>query len=192
MRTVIISDIHGKANILREVLNRHPDDPVVCLGDALGSGDNETTLSLLQEHQVPCVKGNHEVDLIHLYELSPNIAAHIDSWPYIRNFGDVLFVHTWLELPQIRYRMIDSLLSAEEMFSSNRFKTAFVGHSHSPGWWTLEEHRPVWKHAKTETVLELDSRRRIVDVGSLGEPYHPEDPRYVIWEEGAVRWKGLT
>ncbi len=51
MRTIIISDIHGKANALRDVLNRHPDDPVVFLGDALGSGDNKTTLSLLQERQ---------------------------------------------------------------------------------------------------------------------------------------------
>lgn len=47
---------------------------------------------------------------------------------------------------------------------SLRSKTSpFVGHSPSPGWWTLEDERPVWKHAKVGTILELGKQRRIVD-----------------------------
>jgi len=158
VRTIIISDIHGKAKALGRVFERHTGDPVICLGDALGSGDNSATLRLLREREVPCVKGNHEVDLLHLYELSSEDLAYVDSWPFTRSFGGSLFVHTWLEFPLIRYRQIDSILSAKEMFAPSSFNTAFVGHSHSPGWWTLEDERPVWAHEAVELVSRRETR----------------------------------
>ena len=90
-----------------------------------------------------------------------------------------------------RFEDLGSTFQAQEMFQAEDFKVAFVGHSHSPGWWTLTPERPVWTHAEVGTELEIEDSRLIVDVGSLGEPKQPGDARYVILEGSRVRWCGL-
>lgn len=82
---------------------------------------------------------------------------------------------------------------AESMFDSEQFRVAFVGHSHSPGWWELEAgDRPRWTHAsQLREVLWEEAKRYIVDVGGLGEPSLPGDPVYVLWDESGVKWFGL-
>lgn len=191
MGTVIFSDIHGKADCLLQVLESHPNDSLLCLGDALGMGDNPRTLGLLREREVPCVKGNHEVDLLHHYPLAADELSYIEKWPFEFKRDDALFCHTWIEKAALRFNQIDSILAAQDMFASDDFQIAFVGHSHSPGWWTLEEERPVWKHAAANSALSLGDKRYIVDVGSVGEPKLPQDARYALWEGKTIYWFGL-
>lgn len=190
---LIVSDIHGRADLLREVLQKFPEVQVVCLGDAVGSGSgNDATLSLLRDAKAACLKGNHEVDLLHLYSLSDESRTQIALWPYRLIQDDVLFSHTYLGSgSSAQFWNIDSTWTAEQMFTSENFRICFVGHSHSPGWWEWKpQERPVWKHADPTRALQLHHGvRYIVDVGSLGEPQRETDPKYVVWQAETVRFE---
>ncbi len=192
-RCVIVSDIHGDAESLSRILVEHRDDRVICLGDAVGRRHNDETLKLLHERNALCVNGNHEVDIMHVYQVDDVWRAWVGSWSDYRVENDLLFAHTLIDEAR-RFLEIDSTFSANRMFDSGCFRIAFVGHSHSPGWWSWSggEERPVWTHAVVETTLvPEDGRRYIVDVGSLGEPKRAEDPRYVVWDGLSVCWKGV-
>ncbi|MCA9779421.1 MAG: metallophosphoesterase [Candidatus Eremiobacteraeota bacterium] len=192
-RTVIVSDIHGDFDSLLGVMNEHPDDRLFCLGDAVGRRNNDRTLQLLHDSHTPCVNGNHEVDIMHIYQVSDDWRRWVQGWPDYRVERDLLFTHTLIDENR-RFLEIDSTLSARRMYDSGCFRLAFVGHSHSPGWWSWSggDERPVWTHAGIETTLIPEhGRRYIVDVGSLGEPKRPTDPRYVCWDGHSVCWRGL-
>lgn len=186
--TLLFSDIHGKVEPLHRLLRLYPDTPAVCLGDVVGAGESDSVLSLLQASGVPCLLGNHEVDLIHLYEVSSDHRKWISNWPRTLAKGDVTLAHTWLR--GNIFESIDSIAAATLCFESQGARTLFVGHSHSPGWWQWAPgDRPRWTHAANQRELFFeDGCRYIVDVGSLGEPQRPDDPRYALWDGVGVRW----
>lgn len=175
------------------VFDNHPDDRILCLGDAVGPRHNDETLRLLHERDVPCVNGNHEVDIMYRYQVSDVWRRWVESWPDYRVENVVLYTHTLIDESR-RFLDIDSTFSARRMYDSGCFRIAFVGHSHSPGWWSWSggEDRPVWTHADIDTTLAPeDGRRYIVDVGSLGEPKRSGDPRYAVWDGRSVCWKSV-
>ena len=124
---VIVSDIHGKAQALEQAFRAHPHSRVICLGDALGLGDNSAVLEMLEERNALCVKGNHEVDLCHLYELDTKRQSQISSWPDSFAESDTLYIHTQRDSLG-RFFDIGSTLEAEDFFLGRSFRTAFVGH----------------------------------------------------------------
>ena len=65
MKIGIVSDIHADAQALRRVLNDMPaTDLLLCPGDAVSEYRFcPDTISLLQEADVHCIQGNHEVVL---------------------------------------------------------------------------------------------------------------------------------
>lgn len=191
LTTLLFSDIHGKSERLARLLKLYSDTPAICLGDAVGMGENDATLRQLRERDIPCLLGNHEVDLIHLYEVSDENRRWLSTWPYQLREDDALLCHTWLR--GRRFENIDSLSTVESMFASSDFRLTFVGHSHSPGWWELKQgDRPRWTHASQSwDVLWQEGSRYIIDVGSLGEPQSPGDPNYALWDEVGVRWLKL-
>ena len=192
-RCVIVSDIHGDAESLSRVLEEHRHDRVVCLGDAVGRRHNDETLKLLHDRDALCVNGNHEVDIMHIYQVDEEWRRWIQTWPDYRIENNLLFTHTLIDDSR-RFLEIDSTFSAGRMYGSGCFRIAFVGHSHSPGWWSWSEggERPVWTHAGVDTTLvPEDGRRYIIDVGSLGEPKRAEDPRYVVWDGRSVCWESV-
>lgn len=188
--TVLLSDIHGKADRLARYFEINPNDEVLCLGDAVGIGDSERTLQLLRENGVPCLLGNHEARMLGYYDVSEQAAAWIGTWPSEIVRGDALLVHTWMEKGKgLSFTDIDSIWAATQMFREGEFRVAFVGHSHTPGWWCLVEEAPTWTHAVDGQFLEWEPNARyIVDVGSFGEPRRDSDPNYVIWTEEGARW----
>jgi diadenosine tetraphosphatase ApaH/serine/threonine PP2A family protein phosphatase len=189
--TLLFSDVHGKADRLRRLFRLYPDTRAICLGDAVGIGDSNATLDLLKVRGIPCVVGNHEIDLIHLYEVHADHRGWIRTWPFEISDNDMMLAHTWLE-GRI-FHCIDSISTVGLMFASADFRVTFVGHSHSPGWWELPPgDRPRWTHASnTPQVNWREGSRYVVDVGSLGEPQSPEDPNYALWDEVGVRWLKL-
>lgn len=189
--TLLFSDIHGKAEALQKLLQLYPETSAVCLGDVVGIGDCDAVLSLLRARGVPCLLGNHEVDLIQHYQVSAGYLEWIKSWPRTMVRGEVTLAHTWLRGNV--FESIDSIASATSCFESQDSRVLFVGHSHSPGWWRWSPGlRPRWTHAANEREMFFeDGFRYIVDVGSLGEPQRPDDPRYALWDEVGVRWLWL-
>ena len=68
MKIAVFSDIHGNVNALKAVFSRIETEDVsdiFCLGDLLNGGvGGDVIISLLIEHQVKCVLGNHDAFLL--------------------------------------------------------------------------------------------------------------------------------
>jgi len=69
MKVAVFSDIHGNRFALETILNdisKRSIDKMICLGDVVGLGpSSDRCLSLIMEHNVDMVLGNHE--LYYLY-----------------------------------------------------------------------------------------------------------------------------
>lgn len=192
-RTVVFSDLHGSWDALEALKTRYENDFWICLGDVLGGKEANRCLDLLASRSVPCVKGNHEVDLWSTYvpAVSPELAVWIEKWPLKLTEDETLLCHAWLEPVRsgFRFQAVTTVHDAESMFTCESFQRAFVGHSHQPGWWEKRQGPAVWTSAETGIRLEWKrGSRYIVDVGSLGEPLLPGDPRWVSWDERGVTW----
>ena len=64
MKTAIIADIHGNYRGLlaafEDIQNCHCER-IVCLGDLVDGGEeNQEVISFIREHNIPCVRGNHD------------------------------------------------------------------------------------------------------------------------------------
>lgn len=183
---ILFSDLHGNIEKLQALLERRAGRQVICLGDALGRGDNQATLEKLKESKIPCLKGNHEVDLLPVYRpgLTPEQLDWVKGWPHQFVEGDVLLTHTWLD--DHHFRRIESPIQVELFLESHDFRVAFVGHSHSPGYW----HDGKFHIAEPGTSLTFQpGSRYVIDVGSLGEPLRTLT--YVDWDDDTVVWHTL-
>lgn len=60
----LISDIHADLNALElalDLLQQQNVDHILCAGDLVDKGvDGDTVVSLIREHKIPCVMGNHD------------------------------------------------------------------------------------------------------------------------------------
>jgi predicted phosphodiesterase len=74
MRIAVISDIHSNLEALRQVLTDIGNsniDTVVCLGDNIGYGpEPNKVVTLIRDHNIPSVMGNHELAVINQNYLS--------------------------------------------------------------------------------------------------------------------------
>ncbi|MCA9797297.1 MAG: metallophosphoesterase family protein, partial [Candidatus Eremiobacteraeota bacterium] len=194
--TVLFSDLHGKVERLQQLLGNHRTARFVSVGDALGSGQNAATLDLLRKHQVPCLRGNHEFDLLEIYkgDLTQDHLDWIFMWPLRFVEEDFCMVHSWLgDGDRVDFQRLESKPQVAAMFAAEEFRVAFVGHSHSPGYWQQENRQePSWIPATPELRLEWEPGvRYLIDLGSLGEPIREDHPNYVIWDDTGVTWKRL-
>ncbi len=92
MRVAVISDIHGNAQALQEVLaaiEAEAPDAVWCLGDTVGYGPRPNECcSLLQEAADVCLVGNH--DLLALGKEVRESEFNVDANTAIRWTREVL------------------------------------------------------------------------------------------------------
>ncbi|MFO8032505.1 MAG: metallophosphoesterase family protein, partial [Desulfohalobiaceae bacterium] len=154
MRLALISDIHGNLEAFQQVLQdiSRQDDIQACyfLGDAISYGpEPEACLRLLQEQQIPCILGNHELALVqpearayfnqstrqHFAQtmslLSERSREFVSTWPAVREIQDMLLVHGCPPDSVTRYLFElqePDLLQA--LYSLGPLNTAFVGHTH--------------------------------------------------------------
>ena len=192
MPTLVISDIHGKADRLLALLERYPSHELICLGDAVGWGDNDRVLDLLKHRASLVVLGNHECELLNHYTVSPQHRCWIHSWPHMVARDSELYCHTFLGDEPYRFWDINSFTEAQSMFSSSDFQRAYVGHSHSPGYWSADHtgDRPRWRQAsKGEVLYFQDGERYILNPGSLGEPLSTSDPTHLLVKEEFAIWQ---
>jgi putative phosphoesterase len=104
MRIALVSDLHGNALALKQVLSRIAKagaDRIICLGDVATLGpEPERVLELLHESGAVCILGNHDEfmlrpDLVAAYTSIPVLVDSIDwcrarlstaSFDFIRSF----------------------------------------------------------------------------------------------------------
>jgi predicted phosphodiesterase len=82
LRLALVSDLHGNALALEQVLSRiasHGADQIICLGDVATLGpEPERALELVHESGAVCILGNHDD-----FMLQPEIVASYTSIPVL-------------------------------------------------------------------------------------------------------------
>ena len=184
MKIAVISDIHSNLVALEAVMDSIRSegvDQVVCLGDVVGYGarPNEC-VEVIRSNEIPCILGNHDEAAIGLGDINyfNQWAREAILWTSVnlneksREFlmglkltyeiEDILFVHASPYEPKA-WHYIFSEYEARLSFSSFKQRVCFIGHTHIPA-----------------VFSEPDGRRRIINVGSVGQP-RDHDPK-ACWE----------
>ena len=207
MRVAVISDIHGNLAALEAVLaaiDASPPDELWCLGDLVGYGPrpNECCRTVAG-HADLCLAGNH--DLVVLGSLSiddfAGEAAAAARWtqdvlePDAREFltelrpsgrrDEVALFHGSARDPVWEYVLSEE--AAWWTLEATPAPLVLVGHSHVPLAIGLDGDVLAGGVAPSETVVELDAGRWLLNPGSVGQP-RDGDPRaaYLLLETGQL------
>lgn len=204
MRYAIFSDIHGNLqawNAIRQDMADLQADVLVCLGDVVGYGPlPEEVLTAIREVTPNFVLGNHDAAAVGLLDASL-FNAHAESvinWtsdqlsqsskdflldtPLAIEEEDLFFVHAEITEPGL-FGYIETADDAKANFANSSHFVTFIGHTHHPLLFDLDEAGQV--HSLGDQDVRLAAGHRyIVNVGSVGEPRNPDDirARYVIYD----------
>lgn len=207
MRALVISDIHANATALDAVLERAGTvDAVWCLGDLVGYGPdpNECIARLKEIPKLVCLQGNHDaaaVGGLALEGFNPEARTSIEwlrnclsseSLAFLQELqprtqaNGVTLAHASPRQPVLEY-LLDTYSAAENF---NYFDTdlCFVGHTHIPVIFSLQEDAVNLRMpaANSQTILFA---RSIANPGSVGQP-RDRDPRasFAIFDDEMNVW----
>ncbi|MBU1882296.1 metallophosphatase family protein [bacterium] len=194
MKLALISDIHSNIEALTTALKsiaKQKVDRIACLGDVVGYGANPSDcLKLVREHADWIIMGNHDaaavgIESLNFYNdyarqaalwtrniLTEEETEFLKTLPMEIDEADLHFVHSTPRSPK-SWNYIFSLYDVTFEFSAVKGHTCFVGHSHVPGYY----------HEKDAKLGNQGKDRRIINVGSVGQP-RDRDPRlcYAVFD----------
>ncbi|MGN0877082.1 MAG: SUMF1/EgtB/PvdO family nonheme iron enzyme [Kiritimatiellia bacterium] len=203
MKYAIITDIHANASALRSVLADAHDcgvEKVICLGDVVGYGPEPAeTLQLVYDRVHVCLAGNHDdavcgrcvldnfndfaasVIKRHRAALSANALNWLETRPYIWEAESACGVHGDFSAP-VQFSYVEQPEDAVPSFLVRQEQLLFVGHTHRPGYFTLDEEGVLNMYAPADFTL-VPGLRYLVNPGSVGYP-RTEGGRisYVIYD----------
>ncbi len=203
MKAAIVSDVHSNLEALQIVIKdikRRRIKSIFCLGDLVGYGANPNEcVELVMKEAKVVVAGNHDwatLDKTDIATFNP-VAADAIRWTreninktrlnqlnrltYTATVDNLLLVHATPETPEL-WKYVFTLEDFKQQFQFFKTQLCFIGHSHIPG--------AAFQDANGYTDLVADnpfplieSRRYIVNVGSVGQP-RDLDPRatYAIYD----------
>jgi len=215
----LISDIHSNIEalsaVLRDIRSRGVQD-VICLGDVIGYGPCPKECVDIASKLRLCLLGNHEEAVLHVVQaqgfnrkassavrwtaeqfdmLGSEKQANAERWNFLgalpRRYesNGVLLVHGSPCDSTREYIHISDVRNPNKM--ARVFErvdhVCFVGHTHVPGAWTedLNYYRP----ADIEYVFEIDERKVVFNVGSVGQPRDYDNRAcYALFDGESVRW----
>ncbi len=195
MRYGIFSDVHSNLEALESVLAVFKQEGVErlrCVGDLVGYGaDPIPCLERLRSLNTQPVCGNHDCAVTGKLTLDwlNNTARRAVKWtqeqlpasaveylsrlPYIRQEGEMTFVHGSLNAPEEFPYVFDPAGAAEHL-RLQKTPVAFIGHTHVAGVF-LEDGGEV-QALGAERMQIKPYQRVLVNVGSVGQP-RDQDPR---------------
>lgn len=205
MKFAIISDIHGNATALKNVLKdieSFPVDLTISLGDNIGYGpEPEEVVNILRERKIPSVIGNHEMAINRPKFLSwfnPSAKAslektkvlisksttqYISKLSYCMVLNKCRFVHGFPPGSATIYLFELTDEKIKNAFAKMHEWVCFLGHTH-----LLEiiahDGSNITKRTLEEEVIELDSSKKyLINVGSVGQPRDGNNQaKYVLWD----------
>jgi diadenosine tetraphosphatase ApaH/serine/threonine PP2A family protein phosphatase len=217
----IISDIHANLEALRAVLDDIAAQGVreiYCLGDLVGYGPNpRECIDLLMNCSVVLL-GNHDRDALN-FEGESTLPPHpssfwtrrqlaipdpdhdrwhrrrefLDGLPRTHHEGDFLFVHGSPRNPVEEYIFPEDIYHQRKMEKIFALvgRYCFLGHTHLPGIFT--EDLRFLKPEEFDSVWQLDGRKTLCNVGSVGQP-RDGDPRacYVLLDNSTIRFRRVN
>jgi predicted phosphodiesterase len=214
----IISDIHSNLEAFQAVLEdikRHDVEEIYCLGDVVGYGPNpRECVDQVMKCKIVLL-GNHDQGAMFdpegfnppaeraIFWTRAQLEAAIDSradrerrWEFLaerpRTFREnsYLFVHGSARNPLNEYVFPEDIYNQRKMERIFALveKYCFQGHTHVPGIFTenLEFHSP----EEVDYVYQLDGRKTLCNVGSVGQP-RDGDWRacYIMLDADTIRYR---
>jgi predicted phosphodiesterase len=207
----ILSDIHGRGDMLRRVLadaDERGATGTLCLGD-VGHG---AALDLLIERETTCIFGNWEASGLRgmdrpyrglvarwpaWYRADGLWAAHASPiWPegltitgvveYLRQRG----LH-WLALYPSLYRSEEARWAALAELEASGATAFFHGHTHIQEAWRWQPDATLGRLEGAEFAIEPDGSRYLIGVGSVGDPHDGDGACYALYDDIArrVAWR---
>jgi predicted phosphodiesterase len=214
----ILSDIHGNLEALRAVLAdaaAAKADKIYCLGDVVGYGPNPRECLELAMSFHKTILGNHDQAAIYdppdfnpaaeratfwtrkqLDAPIKNQEAADRRWEFLSELpkthseGDLLFVHGSPSRPLHEYVFPEDTYQPRKMERLFALvpRYCFMGHTHVPGVFT--EDMQFYSPEDVNNVYELDGKKTLCNVGSVGQP-RDGDPRacYVLLDGKTIRYR---
>jgi diadenosine tetraphosphatase ApaH/serine/threonine PP2A family protein phosphatase len=208
-----LSDIHGNVHALHAVLEDMEAQGIserVCLGDVVGYGGSPgECIDLLMEHGIPCVRGNHDAMVItgagldgvkdatrQSIEwtrgvLTPEQKDWLAALPMTMQAEDYEAVHASLHHPG-EWTYVLRADAAALSFPHQTRPVCFIGHTHSPAFWTEGDELGV-----DITAIETlkPNRKCLVNVGAVGQPRDRDERAcYAIYrrKEQDILWRRVS
>jgi predicted phosphodiesterase len=214
----LISDIHSNLEALQAVLKdieTHAVTTVYCLGDVIGYGPNpRECIDLVMDLPVVLL-GNHDQGAMFDPEGFNPGAERAIFWtrsqlentpesrqqrerrweflaerPRLHREDSVLYVHGSARNPLNEYVFPEDIYNPRKMerIFAHVERYCFQGHTHVPGIFT--ESLQFYSPEEVDYVYELDGRKTLVNVGSVGQP-RDGDWRacYVLFDGKTIRYR---
>ena len=220
MRRAILSDIHSNLEafevVLKDIESKQIDE-ILCLGDLIGYGPNPREVILKALNFARVLRGNHEDALLFIAtDFNKEASAAIDwtreqlnakeaskeenhaLWNFLGDLTDrhdvdgMVFVHGSPRVPTREYVRAADVHDKEKMTEifSMIERIGFCGHTHEPGIFTEDGKFLFPKLINNQYVL--DTRRTLVNVGSVGQPRDRDNRAcYVIYDGERVTFHRL-
>jgi diadenosine tetraphosphatase ApaH/serine/threonine PP2A family protein phosphatase len=196
----IISDIHGNLEALEAVLReiRHQGiDEILCLGDIVGYGpDPVACTDLVKKNCSQVLMGNHDWAVLNspvgFNTLATAMVYKTKEWMRITDESSEEDKARWNFLSQLplsaemdgtfmvhaspRAELSEYILPSDVSHDPEKFTEIFsmidrlclVGHSHVPC--CITEDLELTLIRSDTCTVELDDRKRIINIGSVGQP----------------------
>lgn len=214
----IISDIHSNLEALQAVLadiRKRGISDIICLGDIIGYGPNPKECIDLAKRFSFNILGNHDEAALwaeSVESFNPVARAAVEwtrqqledskdrtqntkRWDFLGELqrtyreNSALYVHGSPRKPVREYVFPEDIANRVKMqdIFSKVDHVCFIGHSHMPGIFT--EDMSFKPPQEVFNTYEIDSRKTIINVGSVGQP-RDGDTRacYVVLEGSRVEF----
>lgn len=205
MRIAVISDIHGNLEALTEVLadiDKCHIDQIVGLGDNIGYGpDPEKVIQCINERQIPCIMGNHELAILEptlLAWFNPNARKSLNktetmlsvkSLEFIQNLKKSMvahgcrFVHGFPPDSPTTYLFQVDRSTLEQTLGSSEERLCFTGHTHRQEI-IVASGGKIFRKSLRREIFQIDpANKYIVNAGSVGQPRDGDNAaKYAIWD----------
>ena len=207
MRLAVISDIHANDVALRTALYDAAQcgvDVYASLGDVVGYGPSPAEcVRLARDSFSVSLLGNHDAAVCGLRgisdfsdyaaeavrvqrkQLGPVEKTYLKLLPLVWHEGDVAMTHGDFTAPG-EFRYVDDERTAAANFAARSERVMFIGHTHEPGVWILDETGSVTRLPAADIKL-LPNRRYIINPGTVGYPRGGTDVcgTYAIYDDKA-------
>jgi len=191
MRILIISDIHANDTAFEAVLKHSQGewDFVWCLGDVVGYGpDPNECVERLKTLPQLCLAGNHDWAALNRLDvktfnpdarravewtqetLTTENTEFLEHLPVTFVIGDYTLVHASPREPIWEYILEPSVAALN--FPHFETPYCFVGHTHQPVIYTMDEHESKAQSSppRYNQSHAPNGQRQIINPGSIGQP----------------------
>lgn len=205
MRIAVFSDVHANLEALQETLaflEKEKIEKFFIVGDLIGYGANPNEcIDLIRQLDCEIVAGNHDYGVlaktdINLFnamakqaiqwtirQMSQASLDYLSNLQLVQKKDNWCLVHATLESPASWQYVFDNT-DALNQFVCFKEWICFIGHSHLPIIFELQEQNQSVNEIRATNYRLKDNCRYLINVGSIGQPRDGDNRAcFVIWDK---------